>query len=67
MMSALVARRAIGIVRDGQVRSLDADRDVPVRADTLCIHGDTPGAPELARAVRAALEGAGVRVAAPGT
>ena len=39
---------------------------VPVRADTLCIHGDTPGAAELARAVRAALEGTGVRVVAPG-
>ena len=63
----IVARRAIRIVRDGRVPTLDADRDVPVRADTLCIHGDTPGAPELARTVRAALEGAGVRVAAPGT
>ena len=64
--AALVARRAIGIVRDGHVRSLDSDRTVPVRADTLCIHGDTPGAAELARAVRAALEGIGVRVVAPG-
>jgi UPF0271 protein len=59
----IVARRAIRIVRDGRVRSLDADRDVLVRADTLCIHGDTPGAPELARTVRAALEGAGVPLA----
>jgi 5-oxoprolinase (ATP-hydrolysing) subunit A len=63
---ALVARRAIGIVRDGHVRSLDSDRDVPVHADTLCIHGDTRGVAELARVVRAALEGAGVRVVAPG-
>ncbi len=31
--------------------------------DTLCVHGDTPGAPEIARAVRAALEEAGFRVA----
>ena len=31
--------------------------------DTLCVHGDTPGAPEIARAVRAALEGAGFQVA----
>ena len=35
------------------------------RFATLCIHGDTPGAPEIARAVRAALEAAGHRVAAP--
>jgi UPF0271 protein len=47
------------------VRSLDSDTDVPVRADTLCIHGDTPGAAELARTVKTALEEAGVRVAAP--
>jgi UPF0271 protein len=60
-----VARRAVRIIRDHHVRSLDTDRDIPVRADTLCIHGDTPGAPELARAVRAALERAGVRVMAP--
>jgi 5-oxoprolinase (ATP-hydrolysing) subunit A len=60
----IVARRALGIVRERRVRSLDAEVDVPVRAETLCLHGDTPGAPALARAVRAALEGAGVRVVA---
>jgi UPF0271 protein len=38
---------------------------VPVRADTICVHGDTPGAVAIARAVRAALEAAGVRVAPP--
>lgn len=35
---------------------------VALDADTLCIHGDAPGAVERARAVRAALEGAGVVV-----
>ncbi len=35
------------------------------RYATLCIHGDTPDAPGIARAVRAALEAAGHRVAAP--
>jgi UPF0271 protein len=64
--AGLVARRAVGIVRDGRVRSLESDCEIPVRADTLCIHGDTPGAAELAGAVRAALEAAGVRVVAPG-
>jgi 5-oxoprolinase (ATP-hydrolysing) subunit A len=33
-----------------------------VQADTLCIHGDTPGAPAIAQAVRAALEAAGIAV-----
>jgi 5-oxoprolinase (ATP-hydrolysing) subunit A len=37
---------------------------VPIQADTLCLHGDTPGAVAIARAVRAALESAGVQVRA---
>lgn len=37
---------------------------VAVRADTLCLHGDRADAPQFARALRAALEADGVRVAA---
>jgi UPF0271 protein len=33
-----------------------------VRADTLCIHGDTPGAAAAARAVRDALEHEGIEI-----
>jgi UPF0271 protein len=40
---------------------------IAVRADTICIHGDTPAAAELATAIRAALEGAGVTIAALGS
>jgi UPF0271 protein len=32
--------------------------------DTICVHGDTPGAPDLARRIRAGLEGAGIDVRA---
>jgi len=35
-----------------------------VRADTLCIHGDTPGAAEKAKAVRDVLESHGVEIRA---
>jgi 5-oxoprolinase (ATP-hydrolysing) subunit A len=35
-------------------------------ADTICLHGDTPGAVELARRVRATLEGAGIQVKSVG-
>jgi 5-oxoprolinase (ATP-hydrolysing) subunit A len=35
---------------------------VPLEVDTICVHGDTPGAAALARAIRRALEGDGVRV-----
>ena len=37
---------------------------VALRAESICCHGDTPGAVEIAAAVRAALEAAGVTVAA---
>jgi UPF0271 protein len=40
---------------------------VPVEAQTICIHGDTPGAERIAEAVRRRLEGAGVEVNPIGT
>jgi len=59
----LVARRAIAMVLDQHVVSLDGS-SIPLRVDTLCVHSDTPGAGLLAAAVRRALEAAGVAVAA---
>jgi UPF0271 protein len=59
---AAAAAQAVRIARDGVVRTDGAE--VRVRADTLCLHGDTPRAVEIARAVRAALEAAGVAVQA---
>lgn len=55
-------RRVVRLARHGVVESLDG-AIVPIGFDTLCVHSDTPGAPELARAVRRALESAGVTVA----
>jgi UPF0271 protein len=62
--AAAVAARALEMATAGRVRALDGS---PVRlvAQTLCVHGDTPGAVAMARAVRVALEAAGVRIAAP--
>jgi UPF0271 protein len=51
------------MVRDQWVTAIDGTR-IPVAVDTICIHGDTPGAATLAQRVRAALELAGVRVSA---
>jgi len=59
---ASAARQATDIAVRGRVSAEGGD--IALRADTLCVHGDTPGAAAIARAVRAALEGAGVRVAA---
>ena len=58
----------IGLAQAQQAKpiaSLDG-RSLRIRADTLCLHGDTPGAAARARAVRAALDAAGIRVAPPG-
>ncbi len=55
-----IAARVVGIAR-GVVSSVEGT-DVPVRADSVCVHGDTPGAVAIARAVRASLERAGVAV-----
>ena len=58
------ARQAVDIAVRGRLRS-SSGAEVAVAAQTLCIHGDTPGAVDIARAVRAALEAAGVRVVRP--
>jgi 5-oxoprolinase (ATP-hydrolysing) subunit A len=54
-----VARRAVRLVKEGRVAAADGT-EIPIRADTICIHGDTPGAPDLVRALRAALAREGV-------
>lgn len=49
------------MVKDGVVRALSG-KEVPIRADTLCIHGDQPGAAVFARTIRAALEADGITI-----
>ena len=60
-----VARRAVDMATGQGVVSVDGTT-IRVKADTICIHGDTPGAAALARAVRDALVAAGIAVRAPG-
>jgi UPF0271 protein len=57
----LVVERAVRMVKDGTVVTTDGSA-IALRADTICLHGDTPGAADHARAVRRGLESAGVRV-----
>lgn len=59
--AAAAARAAVSAVLEGVVTAVDGSR-VAVSAGTLCVHGDTPGAAAIARAVRAGLEEAGVTV-----
>ena len=58
-----VARRAVRMVVDGTVRSVEGT-DIGVRAESICVHGDSPGAVQMARAVVTALRAAGVTVRA---
>lgn len=57
-----VVARAVGMARDSTVLAVDGTRIV-FEVDTLCVHGDTPGAAALAGAIRHGLETAGVAVA----
>src|SRR5215472_15473280 len=58
------AERVLRMLRDGKVRSVEGC-DVDVRGETICVHGDTPGAVEFARELRIQLENQGVRISAP--
>lgn len=58
-----VVARAVGMAAQGAVTAADGSR-VAVAARSLCLHGDTPGAAQLALRVREALGAAGVRIEA---
>ena len=59
------AQQAVAIAKHGRVTARDGST-VAVVAETLCLHGDNQSAIEIARAVRQALEAAGVKVQALG-
>lgn len=58
-----VTQRVRRLLADGVVRAVDGS-DVAVRAESVCVHGDSPGAVAMATAVRAALEADGVALRA---
>ena len=58
------AERVLRMLREGKVRSVEG-RDVDVRGETICVHGDTPGAVEFAHELRSQLEHEGVKIRAP--
>jgi UPF0271 protein len=59
------AEQAVAIATGDGAEAVDGAR-VALVAESLCCHGDTPGAVGIAAAVRRALEAAGITVAAPG-
>ena len=56
-----VADRSLRMVREGKATSIDGDT-IEVDAESLCIHGDTPGAVEMARVLRQRLDAESVTV-----
>ncbi|WAC56859.1 LamB/YcsF family protein [Gordonia sp. SL306] len=61
--SAEIARRVVGLIVDGAVTAVDGSA-ITVDAESVCLHGDTPGAVAHARAVRDALREAGISISA---
>lgn len=59
---AVIAERAVRLAQQGEIVAVDGTV-IATEARSLCIHGDTPEAVEIARAVRSALEAAGVGIA----
>ncbi|MCS5720380.1 LamB/YcsF family protein [Herbiconiux sp. CPCC 203407] len=60
---AEIAERMLRLATEGILTAIDGT-DIALSAETVCVHGDAPGAVAVARAVRAALEGAGLTIAA---
>ena len=56
-----VVSRAVRMVTRRRVQAIDGT-DLPLELDTICVHGDTPGADRLAAKIRAAVEASGVIV-----
>ena len=57
-----IARRCIAMAAGEPIEDINGD-PLTLRPDSICVHGDTPGAVEIARQVRSAREGAGVPLA----
>ncbi|GAA5106540.1 LamB/YcsF family protein [Nocardia iowensis] len=54
--------QAVSIAMSGTARTVDGSGEVAVRAASMCVHGDTPAAVEMARLIRTALDEVGVPV-----
>jgi UPF0271 protein len=57
----IIANRVLTMVKDKQVTSIDGDV-VPISAQTICVHGDTPGAVAMIKAIKSQLEQSGINL-----
>ena len=56
-----IAARMVRLAVEGRIAAVDGT-EIEVRADSICTHGDSPGAVDIARALRAALTAAGIEI-----
>jgi UPF0271 protein len=63
----VVAARVITMATENRVTAMDGTEVDLGRVDTICVHGDTPTAVQLVKAIRADIEEAGIKVASMGT
>lgn len=54
-------RRVVRMIKEGKVMSVTG-KDIPIRADSVCVHGDNAKALEFVRKIRAALTAEGIRI-----
>ncbi|MDE9433994.1 LamB/YcsF family protein [Xenorhabdus bovienii] len=57
----LVAQRMLQLVTEGGVDSIDG-KFTPIKADSICVHGDSPGALDMAKQVKKVLQQAGITI-----
>jgi UPF0271 protein len=60
---AAIAERVVAMVTSGQVSAIDGSR-VAISVESVCVHGDSPGAVQIAAAVRDRLKAAGAEIGA---
>ena len=60
--TAMIAQRVVRMIQDNAIVAVSG-KIIKVKIDTICIHGDTPGAVEIARVVRDELKRSGIDVA----
>ena len=56
-----MSERALRLVRDGTVPTIDGG-ELRLEAQSICVHGDAPNAPEIAQAIRRGLEAEGIEL-----
>ena len=56
-----VVQRSVRMVTEGVATAVNGE-EIAVEAESLCVHGDTPGAVEMASSLRRELESAGVEI-----